>query len=133
MSSYDIGNSLVNAFLYMIILSVIGSAFADIFGQIFGIVKRGKRVISTTFCIIIVTWWKVGLFTILFGNPKWSFIPWFATTIDCIATAFVAGAGSGFVADMFRTVVAKFKEWREIATFNKLKTREDISARSGNK
>jgi len=126
MSPHDIGQTIVNAFLYLLLLSAIGSAVADVIGQMFGVVGKSKRIISTIFCAVIVLWWKIGLFTILFGPPQLSFIPWFASTIDIIGTSLIVGAGSGAVFDMFQMIISKVKEWKEVAILNKYETRKKV-------
>jgi len=119
--------SIVTAFLFLTLLSSIGSAVAEVIGEIFGIRSKHKRLISTAFCSIVVAGWNIGVFLIIFGPPKVMEIPFagvdifggFFRLIDIVATALIVGSGSGFVADTFTLVLSKMKEAREISKLRK--------------
>lgn len=133
MDSEAIGAVVINSFLYLLLLSVIGSAVAQVFCEWFGINQgRAKRLISTVFCFIVVFGWKIGLFTLLFGDPAVTPFLYlgldlkagFFRFIDILGTAVIAGSGSGFVADTFKLAISKMKEWREIAKTNKKQSQQ---------
>lgn len=123
LSPYDMGTAVTNAFLMLILLSVIGTSVSDVLGQLLGVTGKGKRIISTVFCAIIVVWWRIGLFTVLFGEPKLSWVPLFATMVDIVGTSLIVGTGSGYVFDLFTLVITKVKEWREVSINNRQEVR----------
>lgn len=120
--------TVISAFLYLTLLSVIGATVAQILGDVFSIPGKGRQVISTLFCFFIVVGWDIGLFTLLFGEPKVNSgmvlfgIDWkvrFFGGVDTLGTSLIAGSGSGMVSDTFRMLVEKLKEWRAIASLTK--------------
>lgn len=127
MNSTNVIELVISAFLYLILLSSIGSQIAEIIGGWFRFNGKTQKFISTLFCFFIVSGWDIGLFSLLFGNIEpGSYLLFgsdikslFFRGIDILGTSLLAGEGSGMVSDTFKVVVEKLKEWRAIASLTK--------------